>query len=99
VVYQGIRLSPEEIVAAARDEDVDIVGISILSGSHLALVPRVLDGLRSAGVEAKVIVGGIVPDADAATLLAEGVSAVYTPKDFSLSAIMSDLLDLVETST
>jgi (2R)-ethylmalonyl-CoA mutase len=99
VVYQGIRLSPEEIVAAARDEDVDIVGISILSGSHLALVPRVLEGLRSAGVEAKVIVGGIVPDADAATLLAEGVSAVYTPKDFSLSAIMSDLLDLVETAT
>ena len=99
VVYQGIRLSPEEIVAAARDEDVDIVGISILSGSHLALVPRVIEGLRSAGVEAKVIVGGIVPDADAATLLAEGVSSVYTPKDFSLSAIMSDLLALVETAT
>jgi (2R)-ethylmalonyl-CoA mutase len=99
VVYQGIRLSPEEIVAAARDEDVDIVGISILSGSHLALVPRVLDGLRNAGVEAKVIVGGIVPDADAITLRADGVAAVYTPKDFSLSAIMSDLLDLVETAT
>ncbi len=99
VVYQGIRLSPEEIVAAARDEDVDIVGISILSGSHLALVPRVIKGLRSAGVDAKVIVGGIVPDADAATLLAEGVSSVYTPKDFSLSAIMSDLLALVETAT
>jgi len=99
VVYQGIRLSPEEIVAAARDEDVDIVGISILSGSHLALVPRVIEGLRSVGVDAKVIVGGIVPDADAATLLAEGVSSVYTPKDFSLSAIMSDLLALVETTT
>ena len=66
VVYQGIRLSPEEIVAAARDEDVDIVGISILSGSHLALVPRVLEGLRDAGVDAKVVVGGIVPDEDAA---------------------------------
>jgi (2R)-ethylmalonyl-CoA mutase len=99
VVYQGIRLSPEEIVAAARDEDVDIVGISILSGSHLALVPRVVAGLRDAGVEAKVIVGGIVPDADAITLRADGVAAVYTPKDFSLSAIMSDLLDLVETAT
>jgi ethylmalonyl-CoA mutase len=99
VVYQGIRLSPEEIVAAARDEDVDIVGISILSGSHLALVPRVVTGLRDAGVEAKVIVGGIVPDADAVTLRADGVAAVYTPKDFSLSAIMSDLLDLVETTT
>jgi (2R)-ethylmalonyl-CoA mutase len=99
VVYQGIRLSPEEIVAAARDEDVDIVGISILSGSHLALVPRVVDGLRDAGVEAKVIVGGIVPDADALTLLADGVAAVYTPKDFSLGAIMDDLLGLVETAT
>jgi (2R)-ethylmalonyl-CoA mutase len=99
VVYQGIRLSPEEIVAAARDEDVDIVGLSILSGSHLALVPRVLEGLRDAGVEAKVIVGGIVPDADATTLRADGVAAVYTPKDFSLSAIMSDLLDLVESAT
>jgi (2R)-ethylmalonyl-CoA mutase len=99
VVYQGIRLSPEEIVAAARDEDVDIVGISILSGSHLALVPRVVAGLRDAGVEAKVIVGGIVPDADALTLRADGVAAVYTPKDFSLSTIMSDLLDLVETTT
>jgi (2R)-ethylmalonyl-CoA mutase len=99
VVYQGIRLSPEEIVAAARDEDVDIVGISILSGSHLALVPRVVEGLRGAGVEARVIVGGIVPNADALTLLAGGVAAVYTPKDFSLSAIMSDLLGLVEATT
>jgi (2R)-ethylmalonyl-CoA mutase len=96
VVYQGIRLSPDEIVAAARDEDVDIVGISILSGSHLALVPRVLEGLRDAGVDAKVVVGGIVPDDDAARLKELGVAAVYTPKDFSLSAIMSDLLGLVE---
>jgi (2R)-ethylmalonyl-CoA mutase len=98
VVYQGIRLSPEEIVGAARDEDVDIVGISILSGSHLALVPRVLEGLRDAGVGAQVIVGGIVPEADAITLRAAGVAAVYTPKDFSLAAIMSDLLDLVEAT-
>jgi (2R)-ethylmalonyl-CoA mutase len=96
VVYQGIRLSPEEIVAAARDEDVDIVGISILSGSHLALVPRVLEGLRDAGVDAKVVVGGIVPDEDAAQLKRLGVAAVYTPKDFSLSTIMSDMLSLVE---
>ncbi|MGC1419793.1 MAG: protein meaA [Acidimicrobiales bacterium] len=99
VVYQGIRLSPEEIVAAARDEDVDIVGISILSGSHLALVPRVVNGLRAAGVEAKVIVGGIVPESDALTLLADGVATVYTPKDFSLGAIMDDLLGLIETAT
>jgi (2R)-ethylmalonyl-CoA mutase len=99
VVYQGIRLSPEEIVAAARDEDVDIVGISILSGSHLALVPRVIEGLREAGVEAKVVLGGIVPDADAVTLRGLGVASIYTPKDFSLSAIMDDLLGLVESSS
>ena len=99
VVYQGIRLSPAEIVAAARDEDVDIVGISILSGSHLALVPRVIAGLRDAGVEARVVVGGIVPDDDAVTLRAAGVSAIYTPKDFSLFAIISDLLIMVENAT
>jgi (2R)-ethylmalonyl-CoA mutase len=96
VVYQGIRLSPDEIVATARDEDVDIVGISILSGSHLSLVPRVVEGLRAAGVEAKVVVGGIVPPEDAQYLREHGVAAVYTPKDFSLGAIMSDLLGMVE---
>ena len=99
VVYQGIRLSPEEIVATARDEDVDIVGISILSGSHLALVPRVLDGLREAGVDAKVVVGGIVPDDDARALKDAGVAAVYTPKDFALASIMDDLLAMVESAT
>jgi len=98
VVYQGIRLSPEEIVAAARDEDVDIVGISILSGSHIELVSRVISGLNAAGVEAKVIVGGIIPNEDGEALQKNGVAAVYTPKDFSLSAIMSDLLSLVEAS-
>ncbi len=98
VVYQGIRLSPEEIVAAARDEDVDIVGISILSGSHIELVSRVISGLNAAGVEAKVIVGGIIPNEDGDALMKKGVDAVYTPKDFSLSAIMSDLLGLVEAS-
>jgi len=96
VVYQGIRLSPEEIVAAARDEDVDVVGISLLSGSHLALVPRILEGLRAAGVTCDVVVGGIVPPSDEATLRRQGVRAVYTPKDFSLAAIMDDLLDIVE---
>jgi (2R)-ethylmalonyl-CoA mutase len=99
VIYQGIRLSPEEIVAAARDEDVDVVGLSILSGSHLALVPRVIEGLRDAGVDAKVIVGGIVPDDDAATLRSLGVVAVYTPKDYSMAAIMDDLLGLIESSS
>ena len=98
VVYQGIRLSPEEIVAAARDEDVDIVGISILSGSHIELVSRVISGLNAAGLEAKVIVGGIIPNEDGEALKKKGVTAVYTPKDFSLSAIMSDLLSLVEAS-
>ena len=98
VVYQGIRLSPEEIVAAARDEDVDVIGISILSGSHLSLVPRVVDGLVAAGVEARVVVGGIIPDDDARELLARGVTAVYTPKDFELHAIMDDLLALIEKS-
>ena len=72
------------------------MGISILSGSHLALVPRVLEGLAEAGVDAKVVVGGIVPDEDAVHLRELGVAAVYTPKDFSLSSIMSDLLALVE---
>jgi len=98
VVYQGIRLSPEEIVAAARDEDVDVVGISILSGSHLALVPRVMDGLRHEEVGAFVVVGGIVPDDDSRELVAHGVAAVYTPKDFSLSAIMDDLLTMIEST-
>ena len=99
VVYQGIRLSPEEIVAVARDEDVDIVGVSLLSGSHLALVPRILDGLAAAGVSVPVVVGGIVPEADAQRLREAGVAAVYTPKDFSLEAIMGDLLAMVETSS
>jgi ethylmalonyl-CoA mutase len=99
VIYEGIRLSPEEIVAAARDEDVDVVGISILSGSHLALVPRVVEGLVAAGVEATVVVGGIVPEEDALTLRKLGVAAVYTPKDYSLAAIMDDLLTMIETSS
>jgi (2R)-ethylmalonyl-CoA mutase len=99
VIYQGIRLSPEEIVAAARDEDVDVVGLSILSGSHLALVSRIMSGLREAGVNAKVVVGGIVPDDDAIALKANGVAAVYTPKDYSMATIMADLLDLIESSS
>ncbi len=94
VIYQGIRLTPAQIAAAARDEDVDLVGLSILSGSHLALVPEILDLLREAGVDAPVVVGGIIPDADRAPLTAAGVSAIYTPKDFRLAAIVSDLVDL-----
>jgi len=94
VVYQGIRLTPEQIVAAAVDEDVDIVGLSILSGSHLELVPEVLDRLRAAGSHAAVIVGGIIPHDDAEVLKGKGVAAVYTPKDFRLDRIMDELVTL-----
>ena len=96
VVYQGIRLSPAEIAAAARDEDVDVVGISILSGSHLELVPEVVDRLREEGVDAPVVVGGIIPPEDEAVLLGKGVARVYTPKDFQIGQMMDDMLDLVE---
>jgi (2R)-ethylmalonyl-CoA mutase len=96
VIYQGIRLSPEQIVAAARDEDVDLVGISILSGSHLDLVPDILDRLRAAGVEVPVIVGGIIPAEDAEVLRDKGVAAVYTPKDFDFGRIMAELVTLAE---
>ena len=94
VVYQGIRLSTEEIVATARDEDVDVVGLSILSGAHLSLVAGVLEGLRKEGVSAAVVVGGIVPDQDADTLREMGVAAVFTPKDYALADVTSRLLDL-----
>ena len=94
VVYQGIRLTPSQIASAAADEDVDAVGISILSGSHLELVPETLTLLRGAGVDAPVIVGGIIPEADQAKLLESGVARVYTPKDFKLTDIMADLADL-----
>jgi (2R)-ethylmalonyl-CoA mutase len=96
VIYQGIRLSPEEIVSAARDEDVDIVGVSILSGSHLSLVPRIIDGLRTEHVDAYVVVGGIIPDEDAAKLRSAGVASIYTPKDFRMVQIIEDMLELVE---
>jgi (2R)-ethylmalonyl-CoA mutase len=96
VIYQGIRLTPAQIVAAARDEDVDIVGLSILSGSHMELVPDVLDRLRAAGVDAAVVVGGIIPPDDAEILLGKGVSSVYTPKDYSFDRIMEDLVGLAE---
>ncbi len=96
VVYQGIRLSPAEIAAAARDEDVDIVGISILSGSHLELVPEVVERLRAEGVEAPVVVGGIIPPEDESVLVGKGVARVYTPKDFEIGQMMDDMIDLVE---
>jgi (2R)-ethylmalonyl-CoA mutase len=94
VVYQGIRLTPAQIAAAARDEDVDVVGLSILSGSHLELVPETVQALRSAGVDAPVVVGGIIPDADGAALIAQGVARVYTPKDYKLTVIVADIAEL-----
>ena len=99
VIYQGIRLTPEEIAASAVQEDVDVIGLSILSGSHLELVPRVVELIREAGAEAPVIAGGIIPPADARKLAEAGVDRVYTPKDFDLNRIMVDIADLVaETS-
>ena len=96
VIYQGIRLTPDEIVAAAVAEDVHLVGLSILSGSHMSLVPDVLAGLRAAGAcEVPVIVGGIIPESDAAALRAMGVAAVFTPKDFGLNAIMGEFVRLI----
>jgi (2R)-ethylmalonyl-CoA mutase len=96
VVYQGIRLTPEQIVAAAVAEDVHLVGISILSGSHMELVPQILAGLRAAGAgEVPVIVGGIIPESDAASLRALGVAAVFTPKDFGLNGIMAQFVTLI----
>jgi (2R)-ethylmalonyl-CoA mutase len=96
VVYQGIRLTPEQIVAAAVAEDVHLVGISILSGSHMALVPEILAGLREAGAgEVPVIVGGIIPDADGRALREQGVAAVFTPKDFGLNEIMGQFVAVI----
>ena len=91
VIYQGIRLTPEQIVAVARDEDVDIVGLSILSGSHRELVPAVVRLLNEAGVDAPVIVGGIIPDADSEEMTASGVAAVFTPKDYKIAEIMDEI--------
>jgi (2R)-ethylmalonyl-CoA mutase len=94
VVYAGIRSTPEQIAAAARDEDPDVIGLSILSGSHLALVPDVLARLAADGVDAPVVVGGIIPGPDQLALRDAGVAAVYTPKDFDLSRIMRDIAEL-----
>jgi (2R)-ethylmalonyl-CoA mutase len=96
VIYQGIRLTPEQIVAAAVAEDVHCVGLSILSGSHMELVPAVLDGLKAAGMgDVPVIVGGIIPESDGKALLDLGVAAVYTPKDFGLTEIMAGIVEVI----
>jgi (2R)-ethylmalonyl-CoA mutase len=95
VVYEGIRLTPARIARAAVDEGVHVVGLSILSGSHAELIPEVLRELEEAGADVPVVVGGIIPAADEAALLEAGVSRVYTPKDFEVSRIMGDIVDLV----
>lgn len=95
VIYGGIRLSPEEIVATACDESVNLVGLSILSGSHLTLVSQVLQGLRDRGAEdIPLVLGGIVPEEDADLLKAQGVARIYTPKDYDVLAIVDDMIDV-----
>ena len=96
VVYEGIRLTPWQIATSAAQEGVHVVGLSILSGSHRELIPAVLDALREAGVEdVPVVVGGIIPDADADALREAGIAAVYTPKDWNLNGMMRDIIELV----
>jgi (2R)-ethylmalonyl-CoA mutase len=97
VVYSGIRLTPAQIAASARDEDPDVVGLSILSGSHLQLVPDVIAELAAVGVTAPVVLGGIIPESDRADLLANGVTAIYTPKDFDIARIMRDIAQIAAT--
>ena len=96
VVYEGIRLTPEEIVAAARKQKVHVIGLSVLSGSHLPLVHDVVGRMKEAGIDVPLVVGGIIPPEDAAELEKSGVAAVYTPKDFELNRIMSDVVRIVE---
>ncbi|HEX9766953.1 MAG TPA: protein meaA [Nitriliruptorales bacterium] len=95
VVYEGIRLTPAQIVRAAIDEDVHLVGLSILSGSHLSLVPEVVNGLRGQGVDIPVVAGGIIPPDDAERLREAGVAAVFTPADYELSDVLASVAELV----
>jgi (2R)-ethylmalonyl-CoA mutase len=99
VVYEGIRLTPEEIVDAARKQKAHVIGLSVLSGSHLPLVEDVVSRMKKAGLNVPVVVGGIIPPEDAAEMEKAGVAAVYTPKDFELNRIMSDLVRIVENTS
>jgi len=96
VVYEGIRLTPEEIVAAARKQKAHVIGLSVLSGSHLPLVEDVVARMKAAGLDVPLVVGGIIPPEDAEALAKSGVAAVYTPKDFELNRIMADVVRIVE---
>ena len=95
VIYEGIRLTPAQIAASALQEGVHVIGLSILSGSHRELIPAVIDALHEAGVSAPVVVGGIIPEQDVAALKQAGVAAVYTPKDFDITRIVRDIVELV----
>ena len=99
VIYQGIRLTPAQIVSAAIEEDVHVVGLSVLSGSHLQVVPAVVDGLREAGLDdVPVVIGGIIPDGDARRLREQGVARVFTSKDYGLTEIIGAIVDVVRTA-
>ena len=99
VVYSGIRLTPAQIISAAVEEDVDVVGLSVLSGSHLSVVPDVVEGLRAEGLtDVPVIVGGIIPDRDGQFLLANGVARVFTPKNFEITQMLGQIVDAIEES-
>ncbi len=96
VIYQGIRLTPEQIATAARDEDVDAIGLSILSGSHRELIPATVRAIRAAGVDAPIVVGGIIPPSDHQPLRDAGVAAIFTPKDYDIGAIITELYSLIQ---
>jgi len=97
ITYEGIRLTPEQIVAAAAEQEAHVVGLSILSGSHVSLVTEVMERMRAAGLgHVPVVAGGIIPEADAEKLRAAGVARVYTPKDFELNRIMFDIVALAD---
>ena len=94
VIYTGLRKTPDFIARTAVDEDVDAVGLSILSGSHLELVPEILEQLASRGVDVPVVVGGIIPTSDQPKLLQAGVAAIYTPKDFRVGQMLTEIAAL-----
>jgi (2R)-ethylmalonyl-CoA mutase len=98
VIYSGIRLTPEEIVQSAVAEGADVIGASILSGSHLALARQILDGLEQAGAKGRVhlVMGGIIPSADVPELKAMGVKRIFTPADFGIVDVMEKIVELVE---
>jgi (2R)-ethylmalonyl-CoA mutase len=95
VVYQGIRLTPDEILCSARDEGVHLIGLSILSGSHEVLLIDLIDKMKSAQIDIPIIVGGIIPEVDAKKLLDGGVKRIFTPKDFDLTRIMGEIVDVI----